>query len=67
MELAPLYDLRLYVESDATSVLDTAMKRGAGRWEREWRELFLPSADLYFAINPHQRADFIVAGRGAGP
>lgn len=64
-ELAPLYDLRFWVESDAATTLAASLQRGVGTWEREWRELFLPSAALYLATGPEERADYRVAGRGA--
>lgn len=63
-DLAPLYDLRFWVESNPATTLGASLARGVGNWEREWRELFLPSAELYMRTNPQQRADFIVAGRG---
>lgn len=63
--LAPLYDLRLWVESDATTTLSASLARGVGDWEKEWRELFLPSVDLYLRTDPRKRADYLVAGRGA--
>jgi uridine kinase len=62
--LCPLYDLRVFVDSDRTSTLQTAIDRGVGAWETEWRELFLPSADLYMLTEPQNRADLLVAGRG---
>ena len=64
-DLAPLYDLRLWVESDAATTLEASLARGVGDWEREWRDLFVPSVTLYLASDPHLRADHIVAGRGA--
>ena len=64
-DLAPLYDLRLWVESDAATTLDASLARGVGDWEREWRDLFMPSVALYLASDPRPRADHIVAGRGA--
>jgi hypothetical protein len=63
-ELAPLYDLRLWVDSDAATTLLASLERGVGAWEREWRELFLPSVDLYMRTAPQDRAEFLVAGRG---
>lgn len=63
-ELAPLYDLRLWVESDAATMLEASLERGVGAWEREWRDLFLPSVELYLQTKPRERADFRVAGRG---
>lgn len=63
--LCPFYDLRVFVESDRRSTLQTALDRGVGAWETEWRELFLPSVDLYMSTEPENRADVLVAGRGA--
>jgi uridine kinase len=63
-ELAPLYDLKVFVESDRATTLDASLARGVGAWEAEWRELFLPSADLYMAGDPAGRSDMLVAGRG---
>jgi uridine kinase len=63
-ELTQLYDLRFWVESDAATTLQASLKRGVGNWEREWRELFLPSVDLYMRTAPQDRAEFLVAGRG---
>jgi uridine kinase len=63
--LTPLYDLKLWVQSDASTTLSASLARGVGNWEMEWRNLFLPSVDLYMATDPRSRADHIVAGRGA--
>lgn len=63
-DLAPLYDLRLWVDSDASSTLEAALVRGVGDWEHEWRHLFMPSVAIYLATNPQARADQVVAGRG---
>lgn len=63
--LAPLYDLRLWVESDGATTLTASLARGVGEWETEWRELFMPSVELYLATGPSERADLLVAGRGA--
>ncbi|MGK9231820.1 hypothetical protein KXS07_09335 [Inquilinus limosus] len=64
-ELAPLYDLRIWVDSDAATTLSAALQRGVGAWQREWRELFLPSVNLYLQTKPWERAELRVAGRGA--
>ena len=63
--LTPLYGLKLFVDSDAATVLRTAESRGGGVWLEAWRTLFLPSVDLYMRTQPERRADLIVAGRGA--
>jgi len=44
--LCDLYGLKIFVESDRKTSLQTALCRGVGVWEREWRELFLPSVDI---------------------
>lgn len=62
--LAPLYDLRLWVESDAATTLEASLARGVGDWEREWRDLFMPSVELYLGSRPRLRADHVVTGRG---
>jgi uridine kinase len=62
--LADAYDLKIFVDSDRTTVLAAAAGRGIGPWAREWETLFLPSADIYMAGRPQDRADWIVAGRG---
>jgi uridine kinase len=63
-ELTQFYDLRFWVESDAETMLQASLERGVGNWEREWRDLFLPSVDLYTRTAPQDRAEFFVAGRG---
>jgi uridine kinase len=64
-QLSPLYSLRIFVESDASTVLGAALARGVGAWESHWRDWFLPSVDLYMATNPVSRADLLLPGRGA--
>lgn len=64
-DLAARYDLRLWVESDASTTLSASLARGVGDWEHEWREVFMPSVELYMQTQPRQRADHLVAGRGA--
>lgn len=64
--LAPLYNIRFFVESDARDTYDAVLIRDGGTWAQEWRELFLPCAEIYMATNPQSRADHIVAGRQFG-
>lgn len=67
-DLAPLYDVRFWLESDATTTLEASLARGVGDWEHEWRALFMPSVALYLETDPRRHAEHIVAGRGAtGP
>lgn len=64
--LAPLYGLRIFVESDRESAVQAAIDRDGGDWwADEWRTLFLPSADIYMRTDPKSRADMIFPGRGA--
>jgi hypothetical protein len=44
--------------------LAAALDRDVGRWATEWRDLFLPSADIYMLSEPISRAELVVAGRG---
>jgi uridine kinase len=64
--LCDLYGLKIFVESDRSTVFQAALRRGGGAWEREWRELFLPSVDIYMLTHPERRADLLVPGRGSG-
>ncbi|MNL84732.1 hypothetical protein D3C87_2127970 [compost metagenome] len=63
--ISALYDLRVWVESDAKTSLAAALARGVGPWEREWREFLMPSVERYLETKPQERADIVVAGRGA--
>jgi uridine kinase len=63
--LTDIFDVRVFVESDRSTTLQAAMQRGVRRWERQWRDLFLPSVDLYVASEPQNRANLLVIGRGA--
>jgi uridine kinase len=62
--LCDLYGLKIFVESDRSTLLQAALRRGGRAWEREWRELFLPSVDLYMLTHREHRADLLVPGRG---
>jgi uridine kinase len=64
-DLTPLYNLRIWVESDAATVLQAARSRGMGGWAREWERMFLPSVELYLRTNPVALADLLAAGRAA--
>lgn len=62
--LSAHYDLRLFVESHRPSLLKARTLRDGTSDAANWRDLYVPSADLYLATNPQARADFLVAGRG---
>jgi hypothetical protein len=62
--LCDLYGLKIFVESDPSTMLQAALRRGGGAWEREWRKLFLPSVDIYMLTHPEPCADLLAPGRG---
>jgi uridine kinase len=64
-DLAPLYDLRIWIESDAETTLAASFERGVGSWAHEWEFMFLPSVELYLQTNPKARADVVALGRGS--
>ena len=63
--LCAFYEKRVFIESDRGSCLQAALARGGDAWAAAWRDLFLPSADLYMQTSPQLRADILVAGRAA--
>ncbi len=63
-DIAPLFDLRFFVESDETTILEAVLERDGNYFEKEWRNLWLPSLALYMETKPRERTDFFVAGRG---
>lgn len=65
-ELAPLFDLRLWMESNVRTLLAAQRARDGDRDADIWRELYLPSVESYMQTQPWRHADFFVAGRGAG-
>ena len=64
-DLASLYDLRVWIESDAETTLAASLERGVGPWAREWEFMFLPSVELYLQTDPKARANVVASGRGA--
>ena len=66
-DLAPLYDLRVWVESDPETTLAASLERGVGSWVHEWQFMFLPSVELYLRTDPKSRADVVALGRGLHP
>ena len=63
-DLAPLYGLRIWIESDAQTTLAAAVERGTGSWADAWEMMFLPSVELYLRTKPQARADIVALGRG---
>lgn len=63
--LTRYYGLKIFMQSARADVLDVAYDRNFGIWAKEWRKIFLPSADMYMMTHPEERADVVVPGRGA--
>jgi hypothetical protein len=55
-DLAPLYDLHIWVESDPETTLAASLERGVGSWAYEWQFMFLPGVELYLRTDPKSRA-----------
>ncbi len=63
--LAALFDLKLFIESDATTLMQARTAKDGGSDADNWQKLYLPSVALYMQTQPQRRADILVAGRGA--
>ncbi len=63
--LIDCYDLKFFIESDVASLLDARLARDGDIRTADWTDLYLPSDDIYLAGRPQDRADFLIAGRGA--
>ncbi len=63
-DLCDSYALKIFVESDRASLIESSRVRGLGLWADAWENLFVPSADIYMQTRPQQRADLVFAGRG---
>jgi uridine kinase len=67
-KLTDLYDLRIFVASDRTTLVEAQKARdGENVLSEDWARLFLPSVDIYMQTEPWRRADIVVAGRGRAP
>lgn len=63
-ELAPLYDKKIWVDSDRKSEFAAIAARENEKNLDLWKNIYLPSVDIYSDEKPWQRADIIYAGRG---
>lgn len=63
-ELAALYDKRIWVASDRNSEFAAIAVRENEKNLDVWKNIYLPSIDLYCLQKPWQQADIIYAGRG---
>jgi hypothetical protein len=62
--IAPLYNMRLFLESHEPTILDAVLERDGNFFDKEWRNLWLPSVSIYMETNPRARADYLITGRG---
>ena len=63
-ELAGLYYKRIWVASDNETEWKTIEERESGKNVDLWKQIYLPSVDLYCKQRPWESADIIYAGRG---
>jgi uridine kinase len=64
--IAPFYDLKIFVESNAATLMEALRERDGELDSPNWQRLYLPSVDLYMQTTPRHRADVAVTGRGIG-
>ena len=62
-DLAPLFDVRIWVESDAATLRAAQRARDGDRDADVWDALYLPSVERWMQTEPWRRADVFVAGR----
>lgn len=63
-KLAPLYYKKIWVASDRESEFAAIAVRENEKNLDVWKNIYLPSVDIYCAQKPWERADIIYAGRG---
>lgn len=63
-ELALLYDKKIWVDSDRNSEFAAITQRENEKNLDLWKNIYLPSVDLYCLQRPWERVDIIYAGRG---
>lgn len=64
-ELAPLYDVRIWVESPREFRLERGVQRDGDVSRHMWENIWLPAEDRYFELQrPSERADVIIDGTG---
>ncbi|MFT3714224.1 MAG: hypothetical protein QM817_41705 [Archangium sp.] len=61
--LSEAFDVRLFVKSDAGSLMAARTRRDGEVDVAKWRDLYLPSVERYLATRPEERAQHLVAGR----
>jgi uridine kinase len=64
-DLASLYALRFWVASDGETMFEAMLDRDGDGLRDDWRDLFLPSVEMYLNTTPQLLAHHVVAGRGA--
>ena len=63
LELAPFYDLKIWVETPSSVCLDRGVERDGEQhrdlWENEWMKAYQTYIDAW---DPKNRADIVIAG-----
>lgn len=63
-QLVSCFDYKIFVVSDRTNEFDAIAERENQEGLINWKQLYLPSVELYWKTKPWERADFLYAGRG---
>ncbi|CAN5190018.1 hypothetical protein BH09DEP1_BH09DEP1_0590 [soil metagenome] len=63
-ELAPLYYKKIWVESDRESEFAAIAERENEKNLDVWKNIYIPSVDIYCSQKPWKRAHITYAGRG---
>lgn len=62
-QLVPCFHKKILVVSNKSNEFEAIGQREKNNI-KIWNELYLPSVDIYWQTNPHERADILYAGRG---
>lgn len=63
-ELINLYFKKIWVASDPKTELEAVIARDGEKHLNLWKNIYIPSVDIYCKSKPWERADIIYAGRG---
>jgi uridine kinase len=63
-QIVEYFDLRVFIESDPATLMETRLARDGDVDTLNWHRLFLPSFDIYMRTMPQERADIVISGRG---
>jgi hypothetical protein len=63
-QLVSCFYRKIFVVSDRTNEFDAIAERENQEGLMHWKQLYLPSVELYWQTRPWERADILYAGRG---